>query len=224
MNLLQIIHKDLISEDIERRSIKNLIHFTATSNINSILQNGIMSKDTLTHQGMSHTHNDEMRLEGLLNSISLSIEFPNYSMFSKYRLYDNPKDMAVIQIDPKVLLDKDCAFYHTNAASVDFHGIPLQELKKYESWSSMFSELYKGINRTELCIPPNYTTHPQAEVLCFDRIEPEYIKCITFENQTHFDRNYKKYNYSPELFDKSMYILNSIHYNARSDYQYWKKD
>ena len=222
---MQNIYYNHIPADIHNRRINSLIHFTAASNINSILQNGILSKATLNQYHIEHAYNDEMRLDGFPNSISLSIEFPNYSMFSKYRIYDsNSKDMVIIQIDPRVLLDKDCAFYYTNAASKDFHNVNPQSLKDYGAWSSMFAENYKGIQRNQLNLPSNYTTHPQAEVLCFNKIEPHYIKCITFENQYHFDKNYMKYNYPSWPFSRGLYVLNNSYYNARFDYQYWKSN
>lgn len=67
---------------IAERNIPCLVHFTQIENISSILQNGILPR-TLLAPG--YHFNDEMRLDGFSESISLSISFPNWQMFYRCR-------------------------------------------------------------------------------------------------------------------------------------------
>jgi hypothetical protein len=61
---------------VDERNIIRLIHFTRYENLESILTNGLITRDGLN--GFNHTVyvNDSLRLDGHTNSISLSLSFP----------------------------------------------------------------------------------------------------------------------------------------------------
>lgn len=82
--------KEAIKKIIEDRKIPALTHFTSLSNLESILENGLYSRDKVDE---SVEVNDEMRLDGRKNTISTSIGFPNSKMFYKYR---NQKGGALV--------------------------------------------------------------------------------------------------------------------------------
>lgn len=214
-----IDYKQKIKEDVEKRGIDSLVHFTSINNIPSIIEKGLFSICDLSKQSLTYDFNDTERIEGHSNSISLSIMFPNYSMFSKYRIYmESPKDMAVIFLDPSILWEKDCAFYFNNAANRVFNDVPAHSYKNFNSWESMFCYEMENRLRTDLNIPNFYTTNPQAEILCFNAIESHFINSIHFQDQNTFDQ------YQHILPNKQkFYYLNEDIYKPRLDYQKWKK-
>ncbi|WP_285400058.1 DarT ssDNA thymidine ADP-ribosyltransferase family protein [Lysinibacillus sp. fls2-241-R2A-57] len=210
-----------IIADVTNRKIEYLVHFTDINNLPGILSNGILSIDNLNSQNLSYTNNDDLRLDGYANSISLSVSFPNYSMLSKYRIYaDNPKDMAIIFLDPSILWTLDCAFFYTNAANGLFNHISLQTLKTYPAWQTLFDSNVRGIDRSSLNIPKEFTTDPQAEVLCFNPIPTDKIKYILFDNPSTFQKIGRKL---PNINDKYYHETEPFYFAPRSDYQSWKK-
>jgi TPR repeat protein len=99
---------------VEDRDIEELIHFTRYENLESILKSGIVTRNSLNTLGRDFYVNDSLRLDGHQNSISLSVSFPNYKMFYKYRMQPNAKDWVVIAIKPEVLWEYKVAFCQHN--------------------------------------------------------------------------------------------------------------
>ena len=56
-----------------RRNISSLYHFSHLSNLRSIFKSGIISRQRLEEGGHSFHYNDELRLEGVRDAISLSL-------------------------------------------------------------------------------------------------------------------------------------------------------
>lgn len=85
---------------------------------------------------------------------------------------------------------------------------------------SMDTRYYGKINRSELNIPKNYTTDPQAEVLIEGYISNEYIKSIYITNYDdfYFIEGIIKNN----LYDYNVDIMPS-YFGARSDYKFWQR-
>ena len=75
-----------IKNFLQERDIDELIHFTCVDNLESILSNGLLSLEDLYYNQIHYYYNDENRLEHKDNAICLSISFPNYKMFYKYRM------------------------------------------------------------------------------------------------------------------------------------------
>lgn len=71
----------LIEGFAKLRGIKNLSHFTRESNLDSILQRGLITRDLLTREGY-HSFNDSVRADGT-NAVCLTIGFPNYKMCTR---------------------------------------------------------------------------------------------------------------------------------------------
>lgn len=210
-----------IKADVARRDIQYLVHFTDINNLPSILLNGIHSIDYLNRKNLSYTNNDDLRLDGYANSISLSVSFPNYLMFYKYRMsINNPKDMAIIFLDPSILWTLDCAFFYTNAANGLFNQTSLQNLKTFQAWQKLFDSNVRGVNRSSLDIPKNFTTDPQAEILCFNSIPTDKIKYILFDRNS----TYQKIAYQlPNIDDMYYYEAERFYFVPRTDYTFWKR-
>ena len=67
------------------KNIDAIYHFTHKSNLSSILEYGILTRTNLNNMKLRYEFNDQMRLDGVLDSISLSFSHPNFKMFYKYR-------------------------------------------------------------------------------------------------------------------------------------------
>lgn len=213
--------KQLLKEDILKREINHLIHFTNIKNVPSILSNGILSIQDLQKDSLNYLNNDCLRLDGYPNSISLSVSFPNYSMLSKYRLYsESPQSMAIIFIDPSILWELDCAFYSTNAANGIFSNTDISTLKNIQAWNSLFESNTPDKQRLDLNIPENFTTDPQAEVLCLNSIPLSKIKSVLFDSQSIFNTISKQLPTIPDFY----YLdIPTQYFAPRSDYLFWKK-
>lgn len=201
-----------IQNFIKKRRIVTLAHFTQLENLDSILSNGLLSKEVLSQKQIFYNFNDELRLEGKSNAICLSISFPNYKMFYKYRC-SKKGEWCVLELDTSILYEKECLFCISNAASSD-------ELKRSDIEKMGISGLKKLFYdstgyRDSVNLPVRYTTNPQAEVLVLDSIEPKYIKGI------HFDRNHSKYKEFTLKYPKFKFYISPRAFGPRCDYENW---
>lgn len=164
-----------IQEVIKQRNITRLFHFTHSDNLSSILENGLLARSELDDEdkNYNYTFNDTDRIDGHMDAICLSISFPNARMFWKYRAL-KAGDWVILGIDPSILWAKNCAFYPTNAASNNIRFKDLELMKGCEAFNDLFADEVFGIQR-DVNLPTEYTTDVQAEVMIFEKIEPEYI-------------------------------------------------
>ena len=205
-------HQREIKDFIKKRRITTLAHFTQLENLESILVNGLLSKHALEENEISYSHNDEFRLEGKNNAICVSISFPNYKMFYKYRC-SKKGEWCVLELDPSILYEKECLFCINNAASSE-------ELRRLDSEKMNISGLKKlfydpNFYRESSNLLVRYTTNPQAEVLVLGSIEPKYI------NGIHFDRNHSKYQEFRLNYPKFKFCVSRGAFSPRCDYENW---
>lgn len=174
--------KQQIQEYSQAIKIPFLVHFTRASNLPSILEHGLYPMGRIAEIEVTPAINDELRLDGHLDGLSLSIAFPNFRMFYKLRK-DNPDvEWVVLAVDPSVLWLKDCAFCRHNAADAKIIYEPLEELKKPEALVGMFEAIDGEQSREDQKLKSYDPTDGQAEVLVFDVIEPNLIGAAVFEN------------------------------------------
>ena len=191
-----------IQQICEERGITTLIHFTRIENLQSILREGLLGRETLEkrlQEGLLKLPklfiNDHSRWDKHKEAVCLSISFPNHLMFSSIRkqkmMSDGISDSGwvVLVLDAKVLWELDCVFCTENAASNVVRHDPLEERRKPDVLEGMFVDTYRDTKgnvyeRQSLQIPNHYPTHPQAEVLVFDQIPSDYIKEVHFYDET----------------------------------------
>jgi hypothetical protein len=181
--------RQAIQAQSEALNIPYLVHFTRAVNLPSILEHGLYPISRKDELGINPQVNDQMRLDGHLDGISLSIRFPNYRMFYKYRRENPEIDWVVLGIHPSVLWEKNCAFCCHNAADLRISRQPLKNLQTVEAMQGMFAELEGLESRKEQRLESSDPTDGQAEVMVFDVIEPELIIGVAFEKDAVLNSN-----------------------------------
>lgn len=190
--------REAMLEVIRRRNITELCHFTRVSNCESIMKHGLYSRAYLESSNvLSAEYSDEMRLDGHIDAISLSVSFPNYKMFYIKRNENLDVTWCVLSISPKVLIDCRCKFSWMNAASSEMRDYIAHSDGRSGDFERLFQD-YGKYKRDDIWkrMPDNYTTNPQAEVLVFDHIDCKYIQDVQYNG------NFFRY---------------------RDDYEYWKQ-
>ena len=140
---------------------------------------------------------------------SLSIGFPNYKMFYGIQRDHQNETWVILCIHPQVLWDLDCAFCAANAASNDVKAIPLDHRRTLSAMRAMYAD-WPGKARSELNIPNNYPTNPQAEVLALQGVPRKYIMGILTFNGTVQHELMEKYP-GIDIRDRKSTRLNSSH-------------
>lgn len=159
--------------------------------------------------------NDQYRLDGYRTASCFSIGHPNYKMFYRLRQENPGARWVVVACNSSVLWQKDCAFCHENAASNSVTCIPLGERKGVEAFERLFLPIEGKPGREELDLPACCPTHPQAEVLIFDTVEPEFLAGVVCQDQASADELAGRH---PDF----EIVHNLPLFSARKDFQHWK--
>ena len=219
-----------IKEILEHRKIKYLVHFTRVENLDSILLNGLVPVSIQQERNFESIHNDEQRIDSKIDCTSCSIEFPNYKLFYRFRntKFPGTKWVTIVLNADLLFSPSNIVYYcYTNAAHVLPRVSNIEDLCTTNSFERMFYEstttnekkiIYRDVLQIKDCI----TTDPQAEILISDIIDPKYISCICFPNQSDINE-YVKTNGS-NLLSKYKHQVFSSFFNTRKDYMFWKKE
>lgn len=189
-------HKEF-QDEIDRRSIDCLIHFTPTINLFSILENNwLMSRARLEELDIEQfdildyaQFTDAVRYDDK-NYINLSISSPNTFLFSRFK--ERTRDdmtitWCILKIDPRFIFHEDTLFSVTNAASnaaKSQYGIT-GDIKKFRMLFKERLEIATFNERRVLDragLHPKYPTDVQAEVLVKDRIPVSGIQEVCFDS------------------------------------------
>lgn len=176
-----------IKEFAQEVDIPYLVHFTHISNLESIVENGFLSREIVDEMELDAVTNDEGRYDGRVHTISLSIAHPNDLMFYKYREKDD--DWCVIALKRKVLWELDCLFLRNNAADGRMSRLGDDELSTITAFKSMYEEMDELDSREEQCLEPFDPTDKQAEILVPHHIPAEYILGVFVSNR-QIKKNY----------------------------------
>lgn len=173
------------------KNIDAIYHFTHKSNLSSILEYGILTRTNLNNMDLRYAFNDQMRLDGVLDSISLSFSHPNFKMFYKYRKQTSDDDWVVLKISPSLIYGKEqqtpnriehlnylnkAVFCNTNAASNKMRNLSIEERMTCDAFLDMFES---PIGRAL----PTYTYDNQAEILYLGNIPVDFIEEIYTNHQ-----------------------------------------
>lgn len=201
---------------VAEREIQFLVHFTRTENLAGIVEHGIMPRAILTQE---FHPNDAMRLDGFPEASSLSLGFPNYLMFYRYRCIYPNANWAVIFLPTDVLVDVPCLFFPTNAANGKFRNAnddAIEHKMGVEGLAALFSDQPPGV-REERGLPARASTDPQAEVLAFSTIAPERIRAV------------RLLRHDPDTaallrgrLPLAKVAVGGKHFERRADYRFWQ--
>jgi hypothetical protein len=164
------------------RGIRNVVHFTRLTNLSSILQHGIVPRQTLVNTQMAFDHNDAWRHDGYLQASCFTIGWPNYKMFFPLRCENPDVKWAVIECSPSVLWEKQCIFSPENAASHTARSVGEAQRVDVTGITAMFAEVVGKPTRAEIGLADFHPTNPQAEVLVCDVVEPRYFLRIHIQD------------------------------------------
>ena len=176
---------------LEKRGVRSLVHFTRVDVLDNILDKGLLP----VASGVESI--DDKRLDGRLNCISLSIEYPNIRLlrngYMRKDRYANDK-WAVLVLDPSLLFDHNCYFANYNAASKGIMRKSAESLKTPDAFEGMFadsidaetSEGVKSFPRKLNCFDC-FPTCDQAEIQVEGIIDKRYIKEIWFEDESYMN-------------------------------------
>jgi hypothetical protein len=164
----------------KEKEIPCLLHFTHISNLESILDKGLLSRDIVNKDIKDAETNDELRLDNHTDTISLSIGFPNSPMFYKYR-NEKEGEWCVIGINKRVLWKNNVLFCKHNAADGRMLGKSKDSLSSIDALKSMYDE---GIeSRADQALKIFDPTDVQAEVLAFNEIKVEDFIGVVFPSR-----------------------------------------
>jgi hypothetical protein len=183
--------QEKIKQFCEDRRIHSLLHFSHAANLKSIMNHGILGRESLDAKGLLFHSTDEKRLDLLPNGISLSISRPNLLMLSYKTRTLQTGNWIVFDISPAILLTHEFAAFPSNAASSDLRTALSADPRKFcgaYGLKQMFTDgrvaaraivdVGSHVSRRALELPDNVTTDPQAELMMLSKIEPNSIRRI----------------------------------------------
>lgn len=201
-----------VQEYASEIGVKQLVHFTRESNLESILNRGLVTREILTREGFNG-FNDNVRAD-YTSAVCVSIGFPNYKMWWGIRK-DNPDvDFVLLVLEERALWELPCAFCAANAALGAIAAIPIAQRQTLQAFQGMYADVV-GKERAKLNIPSYWPTNPQAEVLMLQGVPRNYIRGVVTLNAAQEKRINEKF---PGL--KTWVHVGYFRY--RKDYEFWK--
>lgn len=168
-------YQDQIRIAAQKRRVGCLLHFTPLPNLASIVEHGLLSRETqLAKEAFGYTSSAH-RLDENHSATSISVSAINHDMFVSKRKDSGRGDWVVLWLSSEILWTHSCRFYARNAARREmrdhrgFLGGPW-------AFQEMFSESTTRVgSREEHGLPSVLTTHPDAEVQVLGPISPSLI-------------------------------------------------
>lgn len=168
------------------RKITSLFHFTSIKNLESIVSNGFLGRETLTERGLTFKITDQIRHEPVLDGICFSLSRPNYYMAARKIISGH--EMILLELQE---LEGLLANYNFIASPGNFGSPTLK--KRVENWPEEFfggqglMNLFRNSEiRRKYAIPDFEPTDPQAEIILLERLPWSYVRKIYFPNETKY--------------------------------------
>lgn len=185
-----------IRNEVERREISRLCHFTPSRNLGHIMDDprGILASVHLNSDEKAvFNPTDSERLDGYPNHVSCSIQYPNSWYFKEARKREKLyRDWVVLLINSRYLWQVGTKFSHCNAATEGGRLIGVG----IEKFNAMFEQTVEGtrtFTRSPLH-PPFLPTDQQAEVLIPDQVLKKDVIGIAVENEAQARRELARLN------------------------------
>ena len=203
-----------------KRGVKNLVHFTRAENLYGIARHGLVPRWMLSQISSMRSApivNEKHRPDGHWDAVCLSIEFPDYILFERYRARDPGAVWIVLELSPSDLWEGDCAFCWIHAAAPQIRSVSVPKLREIDSLAKMYAPrcAVTGKARSR-AIPSGYPTNPQAQVLVFGTVAPRYITGVCFETLADMKA------YSRSSLGLPEPRVEKSYFHPRLDHELWK--
>ena len=177
---------------MEKRGVTRFVHFTKVDNLESIVMRGLMPLSLMNGVPKEESALKLNRYEGT-DAICLSVEFPNYRTFYHRRCVESDKTWCVLLLDARKIIERyEPQFYWTNAASKSFlephfNAGNRNDPCSAQAFDGMFYQTeapnrFLTVTPRARFIPDKYPTNPQAEIQIYDKITPDCISLVVFED------------------------------------------
>lgn len=173
---------------VKQKQIPYLVHFTRVENLPSIMRHGLCPIRTMQEQQIAFRWNDEYRLDGHEDAISLSIGHPNEKLFYRWRRSAPAQSWVVLLIERSILWEVDAKFCPHNAADSRIVREGPMSWRDLTSFEMMFAPQEGAASREEQCLRAFDPTDVQAEVLAFGTIAAEKITGVVFNDVQSLSR------------------------------------
>ena len=209
-----------ILNEITRRKIKYLVHFTRIKNLESILTNGFVPRNILKSKGIPCECNDCVRGDERVDCTCFSIEYPNEFLFNTFKTKYGQDGWCVLQLDIIDVLKNHNGTKHY--CMYNAGGSP-EWVKNPKSSSCLsFCNMFPESNpdprhpytRTSKGLKDFLPTHHQAEILIENTISPKYITAVFFRNQVDLN-NFEKILEHKNLLTQFHFQCDDFYFKAR---------
>lgn len=167
----------LIAAFLKRKGIKKLFHFTHINNLESILLNGIRTRQYLDISEMTYQVTDPDRLDNFTESISFSIGEPNRLLLPR-KNFDFENHLVLLEVSANTLLTQNFAAFPSNAALGHFQDKILEDPDRYIGARGLEGLYLNKDLRNKEWLPIDVPTDTQSEILFFQPIDAEKIQRI----------------------------------------------
>lgn len=195
-----------IKARVQERGIRALYHFTSRRNLRPIAEHGLVSRAWLEGSDVRPDLNDQRRLDGFVDWISISIQHPNSWLLSHHDKRLSYRTYAILELRPNLLWQLDCLFSPSNMAAYGANRWDEEDLRGPYAFENMFLKKVRSRVRDH-SVAPRYPTDEQAEVLVRRHVAVRFIERVHFvcerDLRTHLERNPEftiESKVSPELF------------------------
>jgi len=208
---------------VTAREINHLLHFTPISNLKNILRLGFVPRKFLEMSGVKEIIKpkipDPFRYDGRRECFCLSISWPNYKTFYFKRKSMAEEEWVVLKLNIESIVQHKCEFFKTNAAS--------RQARK-EGPNNIDELFYDEGIRQKLNLNNSFTTDPQAEVMSYSRIPPDWIEEIYIERMSQSTNREVRSIIKDNLLQRETgnnikIIEDSTFFGPRKDSWFWKK-
>lgn len=166
-----------IADFLRRKGIKRLFHFTHIRNLESILLDGIRTREYLDASEMSYQVTDPDRFDNFTESISFSIGEPNRLLLQR-KNFEFENQLILLEVSANSLLTQNFAAFPSNAAAGHFQSEIQNNPNRYVGIRGLEGLYLNKELRNKTRIPIDVPTDTQSEILFFQPIAPEKIQRI----------------------------------------------
>lgn len=178
---------------VQGRGISRVVHFTPLHNLTGIFVDEELRTraDLESDRGADAVFPDKRRIDGLPETVSLSITSPNWYLFKCKRgpAVDASESWCVLELEPALLWELPALFCERNAASVRPHNEGAKRCRRgADGFEQLFADRvwsrrvgspgYFWLERQPLGLRRSEPTDAQAEVLVEGKVPQSYLRRI----------------------------------------------